>query len=455
MHIVPMGNRRHSVLIEGPQVLFAEGRKKTQGSSMADVYYSLYGRLLSEKVLKAAFATVKSRKGAAGVDGQSIADFAGACDAEVATLVCELREKRYRPLPVRRVTIPKPDGGERQLGIPAVRDRVVQQALLGILQPIFDPGFHPSSYGYRPGRSCHQAISKATLFIRTYERRWVVDMDLSKCFDTLDHDLILRAFRQRIADGSILHLLRLFLKSGVMTDDGWQSSETGSPQGGVISPLIANVYLDAFDQFMMGRGHRIVRYADDILILCASKSAAMNAQRQATAYLEGSLKLTVNRTKTHLVHSSRGVKFLGVVIHTRYTRIQEKKLRALKAKVKAITRRNSPVNLEKVIVDLNRVLRGFANYFRIANCKGEFTRLMRWIRRRLRHKQLALWKKPSKLHRRLRQLGHRGPFDAIRMQSWRNARNPLAHLALTNRHLADLGLVDLASVTTGITVPVR
>ena len=422
---------------------------------MVKVYYSLYGRLLSEKVLVAAFAKVKSKKGAAGVDGQSIADFAGDCDAEVATLVGELREKRYHPLPVRRVTIPKPDGGERQLGIPAVRDRVVQQALLDILQPIFDPDFHPSSYGYRPGRSCHQAISKATLFIRKYERRWVVNMDLSKCFDTLDHDLIIRGFRRRIADGGILNLLCLFLTSGVMTDDGWRPSEPGSPQGGVISPLIANVYLDAFDQFMKGRGHRIVRYADDILILCASRSAAENAQRQATAYLEGSLKLTVNRTKTHLTHSSRGVKFLGVVIHTRYTRIQEKKLRSLKAKVKAITRRNSPVNLEKVIADLNRVLRGFANYFRIANCKSKFQSLMSWIRRRLRHKQLALWKKPSKLHRQLRQLGRRGPFDAIRMQSWRNSAGRLAQKAMPNRYFADLGLFDLAEVTTGITVPVR
>lgn len=230
---------------------------------MARIYYSLYDRMLHEKRLLQAFAKVKSNKGAAGIDGQSVADFAEHLPEEIARLVRELKDKSYRPQPVRRVEIPKSDGTPRQLGIPAVRDRVVQQALLDILQPIFDPDFHPSSYGYRPGRSCHQAIAKASLFIRRYRRRWVVDMDLSRCFDTLDHDLIIRQFRRRVTDGSILGLLRLFLQSGIMMEDGWQASEQGSPQGGVISPLIANVYLDAFDQQMKDRGHRIVRYADD------------------------------------------------------------------------------------------------------------------------------------------------------------------------------------------------
>ena len=419
---------------------------------MSRIYYSLYDRLLSVKSLEAAFQKVKSKKGSAGIDGQSIADFASELDSNLRMLVSELREKRYRPLPVRRVEIPKPDGGVRPLGIPAVRDRVVQQALLGILQPIFDPDFHPSSYGYRPGRSCHHAISKATMFIRKFGRRWVVDMDLSKCFDTLNHDLILSSFRRRISDGSILNLLHLFLKSGVMTGEGWQSSETGSPQGGVISPLIANVYLDSFDQFMMKRGHRIVRYADDILILTCSRRAAENVRKQATAFLEGSLKLTVNQKKTHLIHSDFGVKFLGVIIHTNYTRIQDKKLQRFKAKIKAITRRNSPVNLEKVIRDLNPVIRGFANYFRIANCKGVFDDLMQWIRRRLRHKQLALWKKAGKLHRRLRQLGYSCEFKSIKMQSWSNSRSPLVHYALPNKHFVEVGLYNMSAVKTGFSV---
>ena len=280
---------------------------------MVKVWYSLYNRMLNKRNLVKAFLKVKSSKGAAGIDGQTIEDFAESLATNVDLILTELQEKSYQPQPVRRVEIPKPAGGTRLLGIPAVRDRVVQQALLDILQPIFDPGFHPSSYGYRPGRNCHHAITKATMFIREYQRKWVVDMDLSKCFDTLDHGLIISSFRKRIKDGSILALLEKFLKSGVMVGDEWQASEVGSPQGGVISPLVANVYLDSFDQYMKDHGHRIIRYADDILILCQSKKAAMNALAKASSYLEGELLLTVNREKTHITHSWKGVKFLGGV----------------------------------------------------------------------------------------------------------------------------------------------
>jgi group II intron reverse transcriptase/maturase len=421
---------------------------------MARVHYSLYDRMLSYERLHKGFVRVRSSRGAAGVDGQSIEDFAEDLEQNLATLVEELREKTYRPLPVKRVEIPKAGGGKRLLGIPSVRDRVVQQAVLGILQPIFDPGFHPSSYGYRPGRSAHQAISKAAMFIREYKLGWVVDMDISKCFDTLDHDIIIKAFRRRIADGSILKLVGMFLESGVMVGQNWQSTEVGSPQGGVISPLVANVYLDAFDQFMMGRKHRIVRYADDILILTRSESAAVNAQARATGFLERELKLTVNRHKSHIVHSDEGVKFLGVVIHTKYTQIQKGKEVGFKERVRRITRRNSPVNLGKVIEDLNSVCRGFVNYFRIANCTKSFHRLAKWIRRRLRAKQLALWKKPRRLHRRLRQLGYTGDFNSIKMSSWRSSASPLASMALPNRNFRELGLYDLASVRTGISVSV-
>ncbi len=416
---------------------------------MAKIYYSLYGRMLHEKGLLQAFSKVKSNKGKPGVDGQSIEDFAENLSGELAQLVSELRQKSYRPQPVRRVEIPKSGGGTRLLGIPAVRDRVVQQALLNILQPIFDPEFHPSSYGYRPGRSQHQAIAKASLFIRRYELKWVVDMDLSRCFDTLNHALILKSFRRRIVDGSILEMLRMFLQSGVMTGEGWQTSEEGSPQGGVISPFIANVYLDAFDQFMKGRGHRIVRYADDILVFTRSKSAAHNALNVARSYLEGELLLTINEQKSRIVHSFAGVNYLGVTIHTGYTRIRRDRVREFKDKVKGITRRNSPVNLEKIIADLNPVIRGFAYYFRVANCQGEFKALMKWVRRRLRAKKLSLWKKPKRLHRRLRQLGYQGEFDSIKMSSWRNSASPLANYAIPNRYLKELGLFDIALVQTG------
>jgi len=416
-------------------------------------YYSLYGRLLQRDALYQGFKKVKRAKGAAGIDGQSLSAFAENLEYNLNTLQHELKTKQYRAQPVKRVEIPKDDGGVRCLGIPTVRDRIVQQVLLDILQPIFDPDFHPSSYGYRPGRSCHDAISKATMFIRKYRRQWVVDMDLSKCFDRLDHDLLIRGVKRKVSDGSVLNLVRQFLTSGIMVQGDWQASETGSPQGGVISPLLANIYLDAFDQEMKRRDHRIVRYADDILIVCASESAANNALKQARKILEQDLKLIVNESKTHIAHSDNGVNFLGVEIGSQYTRIQAKKLQAFKRKVKALTRRNSGGNLASLITRLNPLLRGFANYFRVANCSRAFKALQGWIRRRLRAMQLRLWKRPGKLHRRLRQLGYQGPFKFIKMNSWRNARSPLANYAMPNAWFDEIKLYSMAKVNTGWIAP--
>lgn len=418
-------------------------------------YYSLYGRLLSQTVLHDAYRHVKRNKGAPGNDGQSLEAFGENLDAELEGLLLELKDKSYQATAVKRVTILKEDGGERHLGIPTVRDRIVQQALRSILEPIFDPDFHPSSYGYRKGRSCHDAITKASLFIRQYRRQWVVDMDLSKCFDTLDHELIIKQFRRKVTDGSILSLLRQFLTSGVMIGFEYMDTDLGSPQGGVISPLIANVYLDNFDQWTKSRGHRIIRYADDILILCQSKSGADNALRVATDYLEGTLKLTVNKKKTHIAHSDEGIHYLGVVIKTTFTDIQVRKLKALKTKVKHMTRRNHGGNLIEIIKELNPVLRGFANYFRIADCKYELRKLMGWVRRRLRCIQLKQWKVPKRLHRCLKQLGYKPPFQYIKMKSWRNSACPLANKAMRNKWFHDeLSLVDLSNIQVGISVSV-
>ena len=416
-------------------------------------YHSLYGHMLSEQRLKDSFKQVQVAKGAAGIDMQSLSDFARNLDVEIDNLLAELQEKTYKPLPVRRVEIPKSDGGIRLLSIPAVRDRVVQQALRSILEPIFDPDFHPSSYGYRKGKGCHQAISKASLFIRRYHLKHVVDMDLSKCFDCLDHQIILQQFGKKVADGSILNLLKLFLESGVMVGNALQATDIGSPQGGVISPLICNVYLDSFDQYMKERGHRIVRYADDILILKSTRKAATNAQQVATDYLENVLKLKVNQQKTHLTHSDKGVKFLGVVIETDYTRIQKLILKAFKEKVKSYTKRNTGLNLKEVIGKLNPVLRGFSQYFKIANCSRELKGIISWIRRRLRCIQLKQWKTYAKLQRRLRQLGYFKPFPRIKMASWCNAKSPQSSMAMPNKWLHDkLGLYDLAQVKTGVIV---
>lgn len=422
---------------------------------MKRIHYSLYGRLLLKEALYEGYKQVKRAKGAAGIDGQSLSDFGERLHEELTRLLLELKEKRYQPQPVKRVTIPKEGGGERKLGIPTVRDRIVQQALRNLLEPLFDVDFHPSSYGYRKGRSCHDAINKASMFIRQYERRWAVDLDLSKCFDTLSHAQIITQIRKKVTDGSILRLIKLFLESGVMIGAEYEATTIGSPQGGVISPLIANIYLDQYDQFMKSRGHRIVRYADDILVLCQSKSAAENALRVSKAYLEKELELTVNKEKTHITHSDEGVKFLGVEIFTDYTRIQKKKLQALKVKVKWLTRRNRSSGVREIIQELNPLLRGFVNYFKIANCNRIMKSLMGWVRRRLRCIQLKQWKRPSRLHRRLKQLGYKPPFKYIKMQSWRSSQSPLASFAMPNKWFHDeLRLVNLTLVKTGVPVSV-
>lgn len=421
----------------------------TTQEEMLRVYYSLYGHLLDKRRLYNGFKKVWKAKGAAGIDMQSLSDFASDLSNNLDQLLLELRTKQYSPQPVRRIEIPKDGGGVRLLGIPTVRDRVVQQTLNDILTPIFELQFHPSSFGYRPNRGCHDAINKATMFIRRYGMQHVVDMDLSKCFDKLDHELIIRSLRKRVTDSSVLELIKQFLKSGVMVDGNWQPTEIGSPQGGVISPLIANIYLDVFDQAMRDRGHRIVRYADDILIFCRSRAGAENALVQATKILEQTLKLTVNQSKSHIAHSDEGVKFLGVEIGSKHTRLQPKKVIGFKEKLKLMTKRNGGKPLSDIIKELNPLLRGFSQYFRIANTSREFKKLAAWLRRRLRSIQLRLWKKPSRLHRRLRQRGYKPPFKWISMTSWRNAASPLASYAMPNKWFDELGLFNLEEVKTG------
>lgn len=416
---------------------------------MLKVYYSLYGRLLDKELLLRSFKKVRRAGGSAGIDGQNLSEFGQKLEYNLDKLLLELKTKQYKALPVRRVEIPKSDGGVRLLGIPSVRDRVVQQALNELLVPIFEEQFHPSSFGYRPHRSCHDAISKASMFMRKYGLRHVVDMDLSKCFDRLDHELIIKGVRRRIIDGSILALIRQFLTSGVMVGTKLASTDIGSPQGGVISPLLANIYLDAFDQAMRDRGHRIVRYADDILILSRSKKGAENALAVATKILEQDLKLKVNSDKTHIAYSDDGVKFLGVQIYSGYTRIQETKLKSFKLALKEATKRNGGKPLAEVIKCINPLLRGFSQYFKIANASRDFKSIASWLRRRLRHIQLALWKRPQRLHRRLKQLGYKPPFKHICMRSWRNSCSPLAHYAMSNDWFSDLGLFNLEETRTG------
>jgi RNA-directed DNA polymerase len=412
-------------------------------------WYSLIDKVYRLDNLEKAYQAVRANKGAPGIDGETVEAFGQNLEQRLVQLHHELRTGTYEPQPVKRVEIPKPDGSMRPLGIPTVRDRVVQQALLNILQPIFEPGFHPSSYGYRPGRSCHQAVAKAERFMNKYGLEYVVDMDLSKCFDRLDHELILEEVNRKISDGSVLKLIEKFLTAGVMKDGHWEETDIGSPQGGVISPLLANIYLDRFDQAMKSRGIRIVRYADDILIFARTRKEAGSYRQVATQILEGELKLVVNKEKTHLTSIYEGVAYLGFIIHKKYVSIHPKKIKKFKDKIRELTPRNHGMSLKEMIKRLNPVLRGWANYFRVANCKKLFAQLMEWIRRRLRMKQMKEWKSWKPLHKVLRRRGYKGEFQKISMRRWRNSASPLINMALPNKWFNEIGLVDLASYNVG------
>jgi RNA-directed DNA polymerase len=413
-------------------------------------WYSLIDKVYRLDNLQQAYRSVRSNNGAPGIDGETVKEFGEHLDERLHQIHLELKTNTYQPSPVRRVEIDKDDGGKRPLGIPTVRDRVVQEALRRVIEPVFEPHFHPSSYAYRPERSCHTAVAKAEAFINRYGLKHVVDMDLSKCFDRLDHELMLQAVNRRISDGRILALIRQLLEAGVVTDGSWGATEIGSPQGGVISPLLCNIYLDAFDQEMMGQGIRIVRYADDILIFARSPRQAERYREIATRILEEDLRLVVNRQKTHITDVYRGVPFLGFVIYAKYVSIHPKRIKRFKDRVRQLTPRNHGRNVEGHIALLNRFLRGWISYFRIANCKKLLQDLMGWIRRRLRMKQMREWKRWPALHRALRRNGYRGDYEKISMRRWRNSASPLLSMALPNRWFDQRGLIDLTRYEVGV-----
>ena len=425
-------------------------RNIAKSGEMMKKWYSLIDKVYNKKNLYNSYKSVRANKGAPGIDGVTVKAYGINLEEEIDKLHHELKTGTYEPQPVLRVEIPKPDGSKRPLGIPTIRDRIVQQAVLNILQPIFDPEFHPSSYGYRPNRSCQQAIAKAERFINKFGLRHVVDMDLSKCFDRLDHEQILKSVNRKISDGSLIKLIKKFLTAGVMKDGAYEETDIGSPQGGVISPLLANIYLDYFDQKMKEKGIRIVRYADDILIFAKSHREAKKYLQLATTILEGELKLVVNKEKTHITTVERGVAYLGFVIWPKAVSIQPKKIAAFKDKIRKMTPRNHGINVEEMVRRLNSVLRGWANYYQIANCKKVFANLMGWIRRRLRMKQMREWKSYRQLHKALRRRGYKGEFQKISMTRWRNSASPLLSLALPNSWFGEIGLINLETYKTGI-----
>ena len=413
-------------------------------------WYSLIDKVYSRSNLLAAFDKVKRNKGSktAGIDGVSVKKFKEHLGDNLCQLHEELKSGTYKPEAVKRGYIEKEDGSKRRLGIPTMRDRVVQQALLNILQPIFDPDFHPSSYGYRPNRSAHHAIAKAERFTRHYGLEHVVDMDLSKCFDTLSHNLILTAVNEKVSDGKVLTLISDFLKSGIVEDGKFSPTETGSPQGGIISPLLTNIYLNRFDQYMKGKGIRIVRYADDILIFARTKSEVGKYRAMATDYLEKDLRLVVNTDKTHLTNLQEGIPYLGIVLRDYGVSVSEKSIGKFKEKVRKLTPRRQGRKLFYYIDELNQLLKGFTMYYRIALSKKLFSSLMSWVRRRLRMMIMKSWKSWKGLHKQLRRMGYKGSFEKISVTRWRNSSCQLAHMALPNSWFDEMLLFNMEKVKT-------
>ena len=413
-------------------------------------WYSLIDKVCSRPNLLEAFNKVKRNKGSktSGIDGVSVKEFRERLAENLCQLHEELKSGSYKPQSVKRVYIDKEDGGKRPLGIPTVRDRIVQQALLNILQPIFEPEFHPSSYGSRPNRSAHHAVAKAERFTRHYGLDHVVDMDLSKCFDTLDHNLILTTVNEKVSDSKVLNLLSSFLKSGIVEDGKLSPTETGCPQGGIISPLLTNIYLNRFDHYMKNKGIRIVRYADDILIFADTKSQSGNYRAIATKFLEVDLKLKVNVNKTHLTNLSQGIPYLGFVLRTIGVSVSEKSIGKFKEKVRKLTPRNQGGKLYYYIAELNLLLRGYSMYYRVALSKKVFSSLMSWIRRRLRMMIMKSWKSWKGLHKQLRRMGYKGGFEKISVTRWRDSSCTLLHMALPNSWFDEQHLFNLERVKT-------
>lgn len=411
-------------------------------------WYSLIDKIWAMPNLEEAFKEVKANRGSSGVDKVTIKAFEANLEDNLRALQTALRTKNYTPKPVRRKYIKKDDGSKRPLGIPTVGDRVVQAALKRILEPIFEVKFCERSYGFRPGRSAHMAIETIRKDLMD-GYRYVIDADLKSYFDTIPHDRLLEQVREEVVDGSVLRLIESFLKAGVLEDGVVQASDIGSPQGGVCSPLLANIYLHPLDQLMEDRGHRMTRYADDFVICCRSQRGAERVLRQITTLLEKELGLKVHPKKTKIVnHQEESFTFLGHEFKPgHWVTPSPKAMKKFKERVKEITRRNQTVNVGVLVKKiLNPYLRGWGNYFGSGDVKGLFSRLDAWIRRRLRMIQMRSWRKARKLLREMRRRGWKGELTSIRMTAWRNSNCQHAHYAMPNKWFVELDLCNLVDI---------
>ena len=408
--------------------------------------------ILDRNNLNRAYQRVKRNRGAAGIDGMTVEEALPWLKEHKGELLQNIREGSYMPSPVRRKEIPKPDGGVRKLGIPTVVDRVIQQAIAQKLQSIWEPLFSDSSYGYRPNRSAQQAVRQVKRYAEQ-GYRYTVSVDLSKYFDTLNHELLMDLLHRQIQDMRVLGLIKKYLKSGVLENGIVCKTEKGSPQGGPLSPLLANIYLNEFDWEMRRRGVRMVRYADDIVVFAKSKRAAERLLESCRRYLEDKLKLRMNTEKSKVtsIFSTRNFKFLGFCLGKNgkgvFIRAHYKSLAKAKEKLKLLTKRNRGRNVRAVMREVKVFIRGWLGYFHVADMKRTMQSWDEWLRRRFRMYIWKQWKKPKTKVANLRKLGI--PADKAfqwgnsRRGYWRIAGSPVLKRSITNERLAAAGYFSI------------
>jgi RNA-directed DNA polymerase len=405
----------------------------------------LLEKILDRDNMNKAFKRVKSNKGSHGIDGMTVDELLPFLKENGDRIKQAIKEGTYSPKPVRRVEIPKPDGGTRLLGIPTVLDRVIQQAIAQVLSPIYEREFSDSSYGFRPGRDGHQAMRKCKEYINA-GYTWAVDIDLAKYFDTVNHDKLMRLMSEKIKDGRVLSLIRKYLKSGVMINGVVIDTEEGTPQGGNISPLLSNIMLNELDKELTKRGLKFCRYADDCNIYVKSKKAAERVMASITRFLEEELKLKVNREKS-AVDRPWKLKFLGFSFYQKKgetgIRVHPKSVKKFKAKLKAVTGRSNAMSMNERITELKQIITGWVNYFGIADMGKLAKELDEWLRRRIRMCYWKRWKKIKTRHDNLVRLGiddrKAWEYANTRKGYWRISNSPILSRALTNERLKKQG----------------
>lgn len=407
----------------------------------------LIEKVASRDNLKRAFKSVKRNKGAAGVDKISIKQVEEQLDQIIESTALQLLQGTYRPLPVKYVEIPKPDGNVRKLGIPSVIDRMVQQAIVQVLSPIIDPSFSNSSFGFRPKRKAIDAIRQASQ-VAASGKVWVVDIDIEQFFDQVNHDLLMALVARHIQDKPLLRLIRRFLTAGVMQHGVCIEKDRGTPQGGPLSPLLSNILLHELDLELEKRGHSFCRYADDCNIYLQSEKAAKRVLASLSTWISKRLKLSVNKTKSAADKAGRR-KFLGFnILSNGSISIDKQVISRLKDKIRIITKRNRGVSIDRVIDDLNKLLRGWFHYFKWSSFPSCFKEIDAWIRRRLRCFRLKQRKRKHSIKTFLRAMGVDQPKCWTLALSdrgwWRKAFNPVIHQALPNKWFDLKGLFNLS-----------